>query len=498
MLSDKFKSRRPLKLYTRIALFFVTAFSLLLVLSFAMVYFFSQQIILNENRSNLTRFNSYIINVVSDSQEALMALPERQRLSYIAEKIEPNTRDNTLISYRISDNHGGVTQSSPAVDDILKPENFSGANVNLFKLQFSLPDDQVSEDLEVDSFRYGGDDYYYLGSTYTLTPGYTLYIQVAKNLSDSLAFTNILLGIQIAISVISLIIILFLGIYGTKSSLKPLIEISETARNITENKLNTRIPETGNKDELDQLIGALNQMIGRLDQAFDAQKRFVSDASHELRIPLTIIQGYTDILSGWGKDNPELVTEATDAIADETASMKKLVDALLLLTRLENNYFSQSFERLSLGPFLKKTLADCELIDNSHHYRLDLQADCAIRCNSGLIRQALRAVIDNSAKYTPPGGTITLGCLQNGRRAEIFVADTGEGIPVEALPKIRQRFYRVGNDRARETGGTGLGLSIVDSIVSLDQGRLDIESTVGAGTTVRMIFPVSGNAINCS
>ncbi len=488
MLSDKLKNRRPMKLYTRIALFFVTAFSVLLVLSFTMVYFFSQQIIFNENQNNLIKFNRYIINVINDNKDTLMTLPESQRLDFIAEKIAPNTKDNTLISYRIADNLGSVSRSSATVDKILDPENISSNNINLFKLQLSISNADT-EDFEVDSFRFEGHDYYYLGSSYTLTPDYILYIQTAKNLNDSLVFMNTLLGIQIAISIVCLVIILFLGIYGTKSSLKPLIEISETAKNITENNLNTRIPQTGNQDELDQLILSLNQMIGQLEQAFEAQKRFVSDASHELRIPLTIIQGYTDILTDWGQNDPALIAEASNAIRSETADMKKLVEELLLLSRLENNYFTEHHETLSLNELLQKALHDCRLIDEIHQYRLDLKDHCTILCNPGLIQQALRAVIDNSIKYTPPNGRITLSCWTEDSYAVMAVSDTGYGIPQEDLPKIRQRFYRVSRDRSRETGGTGLGLSIIDSIITLHHGKLEIDSTLGVGTTVKMLFP---------
>ena len=126
------------------------------------------------------------------------------------------------------------------------------------------------------------------------------------------------------------------------------------AKNITENNLNTRIKETGNDDELDQLIKSLNQMIGQLESAFDAQKQFVSDASHELRIPLTVIQGYSDILSSWGKENPQLLEESVDSINEEIQNMKKLVEELLLITRLENNYFTQKFEPTDLGELVTK------------------------------------------------------------------------------------------------------------------------------------------------
>ncbi len=333
MSLNKVQEPKPMKLYTRIVLFFVLAFSILLIISFVMVFYFSQQIVLNENRSNLIKFNSYIINVIKENEEALLSLPTNSRLDFISEKIYPNVKDNTLISYKISDNYGDVYLSSEGVEDLLNQDNFSEYNIDLFKLHIDNPADQTEDNVAVDSFRYNKTEYYYLGSSYLVSDDYTIYIQVVKNLNDSFVYMTALFSIQIAISIVCLAIIIFIGIYGTKRSLKPLIEIAETAKNVTENNLNTRIKETGNDDELDQLIKSLNQMIGQLESAFDAQKQFVSDASHELRIPLTVIQGYSDILASWGKENPQLLEESVDSINEEIQNMKKLVEELLLITK---------------------------------------------------------------------------------------------------------------------------------------------------------------------
>lgn len=488
MSSNRVREPKPMKLYTRIVLFFVLAFSILLIISFVMVFYFSQQIVLNENRSNLIKFNSYIINVIKENEEALLSLPTSSRLDFISEKIYPNIKDNTLISYKISDNYGDVYLSSEGVEDLLNQDNFSEYNIDIFKLHIDNPADQTEDNVDVDSFRYNKNEYYYLGSSYLVSDVYTIYIQVVKNLNDSFVYMTALFSIQIAISIVCLAVIIFIGIYGTKRSLKPLIEIAETAKNITENNLNTRIKETGNDDELDQLIKSLNQMIGQLESAFDAQKQFVSDASHELRIPLTVIQGYSDILSSWGKENPQLLEESVDSINEEIQNMKKLVEELLLITRLENNYFTQKFEPTDLGELVTKVYNECEMIDTTHSFELTRADHCLVKCNESLILQALRALADNSMKYTPTQGKICFSCTETANRCILSVIDTGIGIPESELENVRRRFFRVDSDRSRETGGTGLGLSIIESIVKLHRGELVIESTLGQGTNMKIIL----------
>ena len=488
MSSNRVQEPKPMKLYTRIVLFFVLAFSILLVISFVMVFYFSQQIVLNENRSNLIKFNSYIINVIKENEEALLSLPTSSRLDFISEKIYPNIKDNTLISYKISDNYGDVYLSSEGVDELLNQDNFSEYNIDIFKVHIDNPADQTEDNVDVDSFRYNKNEYYYLGSSYLVSDDYTIYIQVVKNLNDSFVYMTALFSIQIAISIVCLAIIIFIGIYGTKRSLKPLIEIAETAKNITENNLNTRIKETGNDDELDQLIKSLNQMIGQLESAFYAQKQFVSDASHELRIPLTVIQGYSDILSSWGKENPQLLEESVDSINEEIQNMKKLVEELLLITRLENNYFTQKFEPADLGELVTKVYNECEMIDATHSFELTRAGHCLVKCNESLILQALRALADNSMKYTPAQGKICFSCTETANRCILSVTDTGIGIPESELENVRRRFFRVDSDRSRETGGTGLGLSIIESIVKLHRGELVIESTLGQGTNMKIIL----------
>lgn len=480
--------KKPLKIYHRIVYFFILALTFVLALSFLMVFFFSKQLILNESQSTMIRFNDYVINTIDENMPLLLSYPGRERLEVISEKLYPFFKDNSQIAYQLSDNEGNVYQSSEILTDLLVADDLEKYHFRLF--EFSFDDEQKqNQTISVNSLRYNQTDYYYLGSYYVLEDGDIIYIQIVKNLHDSYVFMTTLFVLMVSISIVGLIAIIIIGIYGTKHTLKPLIKISETARNITENNLNTRIAETGNKDELDQLIISLNQMIQKLESAFNNQKRFVSDASHELRIPLTVIKGYIDILSDWGKSDPQLCNESIDAIRDEIGGMSKMVEDLLLITRIENNYFNEDFRVLDLSVVLEKVYSQCLMIDPDHDYRLETCGAAFVRGNEGLLIQAIRGLIDNSRKYTPEGGTITLiGTVHDEETTEITIRDSGCGIPENELERIKERFYRISRDRSRDTGGTGLGLSIIDSIVTIHHGQLVIQSELGKGTSASILL----------
>ncbi|MDD2413681.1 MAG: HAMP domain-containing sensor histidine kinase [Eubacteriaceae bacterium] len=484
------KPKHPMKLYTRIVVFFTTAFFIVLFVSFVMVFLFSQQIIQNENKQNLIKFNNYVINVIEENQNDILSLPEQQRLQFIADKIYPNVKNNDLISYKISDNNNQSYLSVDSINYILAPENFSSKR-NLFKINITNSSRNTNGSNEVvDTIKYGENSFNYIGSSYTLNNQYTIYIQSVKNLKDSYTFMHILYFIQIVICLFAFGIVIIIGIYGTKQTLKPLINIADTAKEITDKNLNIRIQETGNNDEIDDLIQSLNQMISQLEKAFDIQKQFVSDASHELRIPLTIMQGYLDILVHWGSNDSNMRQEAIDSISNEVDNMKTMVNSLLMLTRLENRYYSETLEPINLSIIINKCFEECRIIDTHHCYKKRIEPNCIILGNRGLVLQALRGVLDNSIKYTPTNKEIALICFKEQSMIQLKISDKGIGISRDELEKVTHRFYRVSDDRSKETGGNGLGLSIVESIVSLHQGTLKIESQLNKGTTVCLIFPV--------
>ncbi|MDR0839030.1 MAG: HAMP domain-containing histidine kinase [Oscillospiraceae bacterium] len=250
---------------------------------------------------------------------------------------------------------------------------------------------------------------------------------------------------------------------------------------IDASKLDTRIELDATQTELQGLAAAINEMLDRIRAAYSAQIRFVSDASHELRTPIAVIQGYANLLDRWGKNDEKTLQESIDAIRAEAASMTSLVEQLLFLARGDNNTIELSPESFDLFELAEEAARDARLIDTAHEYAVK-GAPAVVSADKQLIKQAVRALLDNATKYTDPGGLITLRTDGKDGRAELSVTDTGIGIPDELLPKIFDRFVRADESRARSSGGAGLGLAIAKWIVSRHGGHLEAVSRVGIGT----------------
>jgi signal transduction histidine kinase len=247
-----------------------------------------------------------------------------------------------------------------------------------------------------------------------------------------------------------------------------------------------QLPEEGS---LSALTRAINGMLERLDQGYQAQARFVSDASHELRTPIAVVQGYANLLSRWGKDDPVVRQEAIDAIQKETDYMSRLVQQLLFLARGDNETQVVKLEPFCLSELAEETFRDMELLDTGRTLESDIAPDVFVNADRGLIRQAIHILMDNACKYTPEGGTVSLRLRGEGEQAVLSVADTGPGIPAEEQEKIFQRFYRADTSRSRQTGGTGLGLAIGRWIAQRHGGTLTVSSVEGLGSRFTLCVP---------
>jgi len=230
----------------------------------------------------------------------------------------------------------------------------------------------------------------------------------------------------------------------------------------------------------------------KLEAAYAAQSKFVSDASHELRTPIAVIQGYANLLDRWGKNDQKALQESIDAIKNEAASMKALVEQLLFLARGDNHSILMAMENIHLSEVAEEVVRGARLIDAGHEYFAEIAPALWMYGDEQLIKQALRILVDNATKYTPAGGRIAVRAAASSRRAgyvEISVSDTGIGIPEEALPHIFDRFYRAEESRARKSGGTGLGLAIAKWIVDTHRGTVEVVSRRDVGTRFTLLFP---------
>lgn len=276
----------------------------------------------------------------------------------------------------------------------------------------------------------------------------------------------------------------------SKSVLAPIRDITEMATTLSASNLSNRINIAGTKNELKDLASVINSMLDRIERSYNSQKQFVSDASHELRTPIAVIQGYIRMLQRWGKSDPEVLDEGISAIAQETASMKELVESLLFLARHDKKTLMMemtSFDALEVASELHR---EAEMVTPEDQFILSPAQPCTIEADRNMIKQVMRILCDNAVKYTPKGGTITIGVSRTGDRCTLSVSDTGPGIPSEELPKIFERFYRSDSARKSEGGGHGLGLSIARIIVKAHGGKLKVRSKVGSGSTFFVELPL--------
>lgn len=259
---------------------------------------------------------------------------------------------------------------------------------------------------------------------------------------------------------------------------------------ITAKKLDFRISIEDERPELKGLAKAINEMLDRVDEAYSSQLRFVSDASHELRTPIAVIQGYANLLDRWGKEDPKALQESIDAIKHEAENMQTLVEQLLFLARSDNNSIVLRPVALDLSQLANEVLRETQVIDRTHAFSSDIDPNLYVEGDPGLLKQAVRIFMDNAIKYTPPGGDIKVSVRETDGLAELFIRDSGIGIEERDIENVFERFYRSDESRARKTGGTGLGLSIAKWIVARHGGHVSVLSRKDIGTRVGLSLPI--------
>ena len=248
---------------------------------------------------------------------------------------------------------------------------------------------------------------------------------------------------------------------------------------------------TGDKD-LQGLEDAINGMLTRMHAAYRQQAQFVSDASHELRTPIAVIQGYVKMLDRWGKDDEKVLEESIAAIKAETEHMKTLVEQLLFLARGDSGRQQLNPEPMDLSALMSEVLEEYRMIDEAHEWRQGKLEPAPVNADPALIKQAVRILVDNAVRYTPEGGSIRLSAGMTDGRAFFEVQDGGIGIAEEDVPRIFDRFFRADPARARASGGTGLGLSIARWIVERHDGHFEVISRPELGTRIRVVMPSAG------
>ena len=296
------------------------------------------------------------------------------------------------------------------------------------------------------------------------------------------------------LTVASLVAIAFAGILswiGTHRALRPLDAVTEAATQITDtNDLSRRIPLVGSPDdEVGHLVKAFNQTLSRLERLIDTQRRFVADVGHELRTPLTVIKGNVDLMRRIGADE-----EFFESIESEVDRLSRMVGDLMLLAQAESGKLPMERKLVDLDTILLEVFRQMKVLAKDQ-VRLRIgEIDQVLVCGDrDRLKQVLVNLISNGIKYTPSGGEVVVTLGKQGSQARLIVTDNGPGIPEEDLPHIFERFYRGEKSRIRSKDGKGfgLGLSIAYWIVRSHQGRIEVSSQVGRGTTFCVWLPLS-------
>ena len=281
----------------------------------------------------------------------------------------------------------------------------------------------------------------------------------------------------------------------THMSRQELEALAGELEKINAKHLDSRIDLPSTQKELRALAQSINAMLDRINKAYSAQMQFVSDASHELRTPIAVIQGYAALLDRWGKDDPEALQESINAIRSEAKSMENLVEQLLFLARGDNDTQPVKRTRFDLTALAGEVLREEEMI---HQDRIFLprwgEEPVPVYADQGLMKQVMRILMDNSVKYSGPGSRIYLRVMEVDGHARVTVQDEGMGISPQGIPHIFDRFYRTDQSRDRKTGGTGLGLSIAKWIVDRHGGWFEVVSREGVGTRISFLLPAAQSA----
>lgn len=343
---------------------------------------------------------------------------------------------------------------------------------------------------------------------------YTVVFDNGKTMiKDASSYLYIIQRVAQSIAIIEGIFLLKEIIFGTmkiRRTLKPLDEIAETAsrlsnmtfdeekfQNLEEaiSKISPVISDeriyTGDS-ELHGLEEAINNLLERMRDSYKQQARFVSDASHELRTPISVIQGYANMLDRWGKNDESVLNESIEAIKSESENMKNLVEQLLFLARGINGKTQINPKEFLLNDMMNEVLEESKMIDEKHIYKYYSSEEIIVHGDIGLLKQAARILIENAAKYTEENEVIMLKTGINEKGEPYFsIQDNGIGMDEKDIPHIFERFFRADTARVRKNGGTGLGLSIAKWIVDGHKGYFSVLSRKGIGTRITIFLPSS-------
>jgi len=427
--------------------------------------------------------NSIHQTVDQDLQEqtqGIQRLMERTLSSGGEEELQDELREHSVLRpggalLQVSDSRGNWLYRSAAMS------------------RYNIP--KPGETSDVPSTLVFGDVPLRLRSSKFEVAGQTFFIQIAAPLEEFYeALHRFALLLLVSIPLL-LVAAAGAGFWMSRRALAPVDQITQLAKTMSVQSLSSRLPAPRTRDELQRLSETLNGMLERLEAAFKKITQFTADASHELRTPIAVMRTRTEL----ALRKPRSADEYRDTLTQlhsELEGTSELVEALMLLARADYGSEALQLCDANLNEIVRDACCQCKTLCDakklSFRERIP-ESSVRIQADANAIRRLLLILIDNAVKYTPADGQVEVSVEKQNGSALAIIRDTGIGIAAEDLPNIFERFYRADKARSRESGGVGLGLSIGRWIAEAHGGSIQVESTLGRGSTFRVQLPLASN-----
>ncbi|QNR68849.1 HAMP domain-containing histidine kinase [Paenibacillus peoriae] len=372
---------------------------------------------------------------------------------------------------------------------LMRPEgDFLPPITSSSEQSLSLMKGVFDETRQVRMITYESNRYILVSVPMIWTNGEVVNLQVTESLQPTMQTLQVLRIVLVAVTGIALIPVVVSGRLLGRLITRPITSMISTMKEIQHSGKFKRLPlNSSSRDELVEMGETFNDMIELLERNFVRQEQFVSNASHELKTPLTIIESYASLLKRRGLEHPNIFAESVEAIHSEAIRMKDMAEQLLLLARNEEqwNVVLEPVRLTRIATELKATFENAF----ARQIQLDVQADCIGYTDENKLKQLLFIFLDNARKYSDEPIHLMIDTIGGTAQPCIRITDQGIGIPKEKLSKVFDRFYRVDEARSRQEGGAGLGLSLATGIAQAIHAQIGLESVEGSGTTATIILP---------
>jgi len=383
------------------------------------------------------------------------------------------TGEHPVYSVRVVDSAGRTVTETLGMNRLLPPSIFPSPHIS------------TSSTRNPKNYRVGG-RLFSLLTTIEEANGQPYTIQVAQDRSTDDRFTKEFGALVAVVLAFGILASTLIAITVTKRGLRPLGEMTRSLGRIGPTHLNERVAPAGWPRELQPLAVAFDAMLKRLDDSFTRLSQFSADLAHELRTPITNILGEAQVALTRDR-TPAEYRETIESTIGECERLSGIVDNLLFVARVDAAREPIAPTRFDARAAVEKIASFYQMIADDHHVTIRCSGEGQIYADSALFERAVGNLVDNALHFTPEQGSIQIVLAEHAANFEVAVSDNGCGIAPEHLPRVFDRFYRVKSSRGSD--GAGLGLALVKSIVDLHGGSARIQSEVGRGTTVTLIFP---------